>query len=233
LDVDFPPHPPPEFERSGIEISDDAISWVTMPVDSLTVFKIRNVLWPSAVYKASWNFIKVLIVEDSKRIAGMLGIQTQTPHLQSIDQLLARQQQIMNPIPNKDGPGQVPGATGEAQKSTMKAPTPVLAAPDGKSPEGKELNTHAKLMFAFRQRLFAPLLAFRSKLQQTWRPAMNYPPRGSILVSGMVELESDKAYLVFDVVAAWDPKEKGYDPRSMRVALRRFQPKKQGPHGGR
>jgi hypothetical protein len=231
LDVDFPQHPPPEFERSGIEISEEAISWVTMPVDSLTVFKIRQVLWPSALVKSFWNFTKVLFVEDSKRVAGMLGIQTQNPQLQSIDQLLARQQQMIKSIPNKDGPSQLSGATGDASKSIMKVPTPVPADSQGKDPDGEELGLGGKAAMALQQRFFAPLLAFRSKLKQTWRPAPNYPPRGSILVSGMVELESTKAYLVFDVRAAWDPKAKAYDPRSMRLQLRRFQWKQQGPSG--
>jgi hypothetical protein len=147
--------------------------------------------------------------------------------------LLARQQQMVKRIPNKDGPGQVNGAVGDAQKSIMKVPTPVTAGSQGNHPESEQLGVNEKMAIAIRQRLFAPVLAFRSKLQQTWRPAPNYPPRGSILVSGMVELESNKAYLVFDVSAAWDPKAKGYDPRSMQLRLRRFQAKQQAPRGGR
>jgi hypothetical protein len=229
LDVDFPQFPPPDFERSGIEISDDAISWVTMPVDSVTVFKIRQVLWPSALVQSFWNFTKVLFVEDSKRVAGMLGIQTQNPQLQSIDQMLARQQQMIKSIPNKNGPGQLSPGTDDASKSIIKVPTPVPAGSQGKNSEGEELGVAQKAVVALQQRFFAPLLAFRSKLMQTWRPAPSYPPRGSILLSGMVELESSRAYLVFDVRAAWDPKEKAYDARSMQLKLRRFQFKQQGP----
>jgi hypothetical protein len=76
------------------------------------------------------------------------------------------------------------------------------------------------------------MTAFKMKLQQTWKPARNYPPRGSILVTGFVEVDSPKAWLVFDVKAAWDPKTKKYDSRSMSLSLRRMQMKKQGPLGG-
>ncbi|EHK96289.1 hypothetical protein M7I_7996 [Glarea lozoyensis 74030] len=197
--------------------------------DSVTVFKIRQVLWPSALVQSFWNFTKVLFVEDSKRVAGMLGIQTQNPQLQSIDQMLARQQQMIKTIPNKNGPGQLSPGTGDASKSIIKVPTPVPAGSQGQNSEGEELGVAQKAVVALQQRFFAPLLAFRSKLMQTWRPAPSYPPRGSILVSGMVELESSRAYLVFDVRAAWDPKEKAYDARSMQLKLRRFQFKQQGP----
>jgi len=47
-----------------------------------------------------------------------------------------------------------------------------------------------------------------------------------------VELDSPKAWLVFDVKAAWDPKTRSYDARSMHLKLRRMQLKKQGPVGG-
>ena len=233
LDVDFPQHPPPEFERSGIEISDEAVSWVTMPVDFSTVSKIRQVLWPSALVKSFWNFTKVLCVEDSKRVAGMLGIKIDNSQLQSMDQLLARHQQMMKTMRNKDGPSQVPRATGDISKSVMKVPTPVPASSEDKEPDGEDSTVQQKVAMALQRRLFSPLLAFRMKLEQTWRPAPAYPPRGSILLSGMVELESSKAYLVFDVKAAWDPKAKAYDTRSMQLALRRFQWKQQGPGGGR
>jgi hypothetical protein len=85
---------------------------------------------------------------------------------------------------------------------------------------------------AFHAHFFRAIMAFKVKMAQTWRPAPNYPPRGSILVSGLVELDSPKAWLVFDVKAAWDPKTRSYDARSMLLQLRRMQLKKQGPAGG-
>jgi hypothetical protein len=86
---------------------------------------------------------------------------------------------------------------------------------------------------ALKLHLQRAFMAFRTKFAQTWRPAPNYPPRGSILVSGLIELDSPKAWLVIDVRAAWDPKTKQYDPRSMHLAMRRLQMKRQAPLGGR
>jgi len=86
---------------------------------------------------------------------------------------------------------------------------------------------------ALKLQLLKAYVAFKTKFAQTWRPAPNYPPRGSILVSGLIELDSPKAWLVIDVRAAWDPKTKQYDPRSMLLAIRRLQMKRQAPLGGR
>ncbi|KAG9231906.1 hypothetical protein BJ875DRAFT_381899 [Amylocarpus encephaloides] len=227
LDVDFPPHPPPEFERSGIEISDDAISWVTMPVDSLTVFRTRRALWPSPLMVSFWSFGKALAAEEIRRVVGMLGYQPQRTQSASIDQLLSRQRQITKPI-SKDGPAEPAGGT---PTSALKLPSPVPVNSTGKAPEdADDFSEKARRMEeALAQRFVRPLVAFKTKLGQTWRRVPNYPPRGSILISGMVEMESPKAYLVFDVKAAWDPKTKSYDTTSMHLGLRRFQWKAQGP----
>src|SRR5436190_1005053 len=41
--------------------------------------------------------------------------------------------------------------------------------------------------------------AAQNKLRQLWKKVPNYPPRGSILLAGLIELESPKAYIVVDV----------------------------------
>ncbi|CAG8953077.1 hypothetical protein HYFRA_00003272 [Hymenoscyphus fraxineus] len=232
LDVDFPQHPPPEFVRSGIEISDDAISWITTPVDSTIVFRNNRLMRPTAVAKSIWEFTKVVYKVESQRIAGMLGIQSQSPPLSSIDQMLARQQQMLNGS-GKDpqGSSQVPGATVDGKSSVIKVDAPVMAGSEQKDPNEAEVDIMQKAMLANQQRFLAPLKAFKQKLRQTWRRIPDYPPRGSILMTGMVELESTAAYFVFDVRAAWNPKERAYDQRSMFLTLRRFQMKKQGPTG--
>jgi hypothetical protein len=74
-----------------------------------------------------------------------------------------------------------------------------------------------------------PWQEFRKKFAQTWKPLRELPPRGAVLVSGLVELETSKAYIVIDVIAWWDPKTRKYDVRSMWMGLRRLQMKNQAP----
>lgn len=194
------------------------------------MFRNRRIMRPSAVATSAWEFTKVVYMVESQRIAGMLGIQTQHPQLQSIDQLIARQQQILRGTgKDSQGPSQTSGATREAKTSVIKVNAPVIAGSEEKGSNDSDIDIMQKARLANQQRFFAPLVAFKQKLQKTWKRTPDHPPRGSILMSGMVELESTAAYFVFDVSAAWDPKQRAYDKRSMHLVLRRFQWKKQGP----
>jgi len=234
LDVDFPQLAPPEFERSGIEIGDDYITWGTQPVDSLTVFRLRQALWPSALIQSFWSFTKVMVADDAKRIAGMLGMRSSPPPA-SLDQILARHQQLMKrpQTPSKDGPpAALPQPAGDATKAITAAASPEKSTLTGRKQDEVEVGPTTNAAMVFHAHFFRAIMAFKSKMAQTWRPAPSYPPRGSILVSGLVELDSPKAWLVFDVKAAWDPKTRSYDGRSMHLQLRRMQLKKQGPTGG-
>ncbi|KAG0651316.1 hypothetical protein D0Z07_2130 [Hyphodiscus hymeniophilus] len=228
LDVDFPTHPPPEFERTGIEITDDFVAISTMPVEPLTVSRIRNILWPSPVMKSSWSFIKVLVAEDIRSIAKVLGLQTGSPTT-TIEQVLAKHAELtrLPPPPpkkdSKDGPSPLPPLTQTPGRATI--------------PTRPEIKTTGEEKTAVQQgplqgHLAKPILAFKTEFQKNFKPAKNYPPRGSILVTGLVEVDSPRAWLVFDVRAAWDPSTKTYDPLSMVLSLRRLQMKKQGPVGG-
>lgn len=264
LDVDFPSIPPPEFERSGyarincglhgwanlwtsIEITDDYVGWTTMPVDSLTVFRIRQALWPSALTRSLWSFSKVLFWHDTSAIGGILGIQTKPQP--SVDTILS--QAMKRPSAQSNSPKQPaeenaspPNATASRTLEEPPRPDP-NHVPDKSTPEQldelkKELEAaHQQLEKLQREikddslklHLQKAYMAFKMKFAQTWRPAPNYPPRGSIIVSGLIELDSPKAWIVVDVKAAWDPKTKQYDARSMQVVMRRLQMKTQAPVG--
>lgn len=239
LDVDFPPAGPPEFVRSGIEISDEKIGWATNPVDSHTVYRIRSVLWPSAMAVAFWNFAKVLAIDDTKRFASYLGIKSKDPPL-SIDQILSKQQQMMKGTLPNNKPGLPTSASNEAQaannpKAMIKISDPAKATLSTQTPgeektsEAEEVGPGTKTAAFWHMHFNRPITVMKTKIAQLWRPAPSYPPRGSILFSGMVELEAPKAFLVFDIRAAWDPQTKDFDTRSMRIQLRRLQWRAQAP----
>ncbi|PBP25871.1 hypothetical protein BUE80_DR003153 [Diplocarpon rosae] len=224
LDVDFP-----QFAPAGIEIGDNYIEWRTQPVEPQIALRIKQCLWPSALAQSSWSFIKVMVVDDVKHIATMLGLRSAAPPV-SLDQLLTRHPQLPK---GSQAPQLAAEDTSPAKTTAVAAPPKGLTGGSaekpalmGKGPEELEVGS---AVMALHAHLVKPMMAFRTKFSQTWRPAPDFPPRGSILVSGMVELDAPKAWLVFDVKASWDPKTRAYDPRSMVVKLRRMQPKKQGP----
>jgi hypothetical protein len=274
LDVDFPIAPPPEFERSGIEITDNFISWTTMPVDSLTVARLNAVLWPSAVTQASWSFSKVLLKQNFDNFCAAIGVQTkaqleaqqklvalkaQVDSLQANmealtaqrDSLIAKRNATRSQKPDSKSNDDLPSGTSQSNQ------VPELPVEPGSSGHGgsmdKTSDSQTKGLVAASNRVkidrpapgnnqpsLAPhsqilhaVMAFSSKLAQTWKPAKSMPPRGSLIVSGFVEIDSPKAWIVVDVIAAWDPKTRQYDSESMRVHFRRLQMKKQAPLGGR
>jgi len=182
-----------------------------------------------------------MVMDDAQRLARMFGVQLGTPP-PTMEQLITRHQQLMkgNTVPTKDGPPKPkqPQPIGDVQK-TMVSPTSSSSdneKTDGagsKDENGIDMsNPSVRTALAFQAHFMRAIQAFKMKFAQTYKPTPDFPPRGSILVSGMVEIDSPKAWLVFDVKAAWDPKERAYDPRSMHLKLRRMQMKKQGPLGG-
>lgn len=181
-----------------------------------------------------------MVSDDIKRVSGMLGFRSGPPPL-TMDQILAQHQKMMKArqapqFPNKD---KISTNDGPMNPTPMSA-EPTKELPDGSDAkkrriemgmsekEGKSVDIKIDLR-AIQAHFFRPILAFKTKFAQSWKPAPGHPPRGSILISGMVELDTPKAWMVFDVVAAWDPKERAFDARSMKLNLRRLQLKKQGP----
>ena len=75
------------------------------------------------------------------------------------------------------------------------------------------------------------LTAFKQTLAKTWKPAVAPAPRGTFMVSGLVEVLGPKGVCVLDVRAAYHPAESRWVTIGMGV--RRIQPRKQGPKGGR
>lgn len=210
----------------SLEIGDDSISWVTMPVDASTVLKVRHVLWPSALLASSWSFVRVLAAEEFRNIAGLFGIEIQSPPPPlTIHQAIARHEQVLkNRLPSKNGTQQ---PLGDNKKPIIEGAIPDKPNVAG---GGSEAVTPSSLP-ALQSHFLHAITAFKSKLREKWRPAPRYPPRGSIAVSGFVELDAPRAWLVFDVTAAWDPKTKDFDPGSLNIKLRRLQMKKQVPTG--
>lgn len=265
LDVDFPQNPPPEFERSGyvetagnylttsllmvsnsLEWTDNYIAWTTMPVDSKTVFRIRNVLWPSAVAQSSWSFSKVLFRQNMVKIAEMLGISTRKPQ-PSLEDLLANRKNravagLVKPedlavLPRQRPPRRLPPPKKPEEADNNNNGDSIIAKGHSTHPENAGATTaaDARLQMSLtrmKMHLLSAIIAFRVKLAQTWKPPIVYPPRGSIIVSGLIELDTPRAWLVVDVKAAWDPKEREFVHESMQLTLRRMQMKRQSPLGG-
>jgi hypothetical protein len=211
-----------------------------MPVDASTVSQIRQALWPSALAQSFWTFSKSLFTRDANTVAGQLGMQPKSGV--SVNEMLEHIKQTYG-FGKPEQPGKGPQshtstANRAVDESKRSDSTQDLGKASTRDPEvsGKSApkfpNTDSTAAPPPNMHILNAFVAAQNKLRQLWKKVPNYPPRGSILLAGLVELEAPKAYIVVDVLAAWDPKTRAFDKTSMRLVLRRLQPKKQGPLGG-
>ena len=71
-------------------------------------------------------------------------------------------------------------------------------------------------------------VAWTSVTVANWKK-VSVTPRGSIVVSGLVELDIPLALVVVDVYGVWDPKTRAFDTNNTKFHLRRLQRKQQTP----
>jgi hypothetical protein len=170
------------------------------------------------------------VSDEVRRVAEMLGFQP-SPPTPTMEQLLARHQRLQKQMTDPDkGLSSHPPAVSDRPNAVAPGHGVDKSALAGKEEQEIDMSV-TKAGMDINAYFFRPILAFKMKLAQTWRPPVAHHPRGSITVSGLVEVDSPRAWLVFDVKAAYDPQERQYDEQSMHVALRRLQPKKQSPAG--
>lgn len=74
-----------------------------------------------------------------------------------------------------------------------------------------------------------PWETFKRKFGQTWKPTGNLPPRGSIGVSGLVEVTCPTATMTVEIWAYYDPQAKKFDPKTIRMKLKPIRMRHQAP----
>lgn len=128
------------------------------------------------------------------------------------------------PPPSSASPSPTAGSTAAGVNGSPLSPGPNNAAA-GKQRSAREI--YAVKMA--QEHTSGPWQAFKQRLSQTWRPLHDYPPRGSISVSGVVELDTPRARITVEAWAWFDPKTQKFDGRSLILRWRSIRPKTQNP----
>ncbi|KAK5149661.1 hypothetical protein LTR04_006990 [Oleoguttula sp. CCFEE 6159] len=238
LDVTFPDGPPQEYERSGLEIGEDYMAWVTKPVSQEQVFRVNRALWPTAAFNSVYASSRVLFKMHFQRVKEMLGFSTK-PDLSSPQGQLQQHLQILHQQQQKQQatsktqtePGGAPGA---------RTSTETTSQPDVKTPGSKAAPTAADAKPSIGvPRIPMPFggadvpiafHVFASTLARNWMPKNMEAPRGSIIVQGLVEVHGSRARCTMDVKAAYDPKTDKYV--IVTAGVRRLKRHSQAPRGG-
>ncbi|KAK0735256.1 hypothetical protein B0T26DRAFT_99618 [Lasiosphaeria miniovina] len=237
IDLDYPYKAPPEFERSGILITDDTVEIATRPIAASHAKLLERIFWPQPMALSFWEFGKTLVRQTASDVARYFGM----------DVPGSSGNYVNGPAPG--GPATLPAsqnaqvqkALEQLRQQATKRPEEVKN-PGAMTAETSPSNTAGKVTEAgkvsgerftgenkIRSFTDSPWEAFKKKYNQVWKPTRELPPRGCVAVSGLIELESSKAYVVIDVFGWYNPTTRKYDARSLWMSLRKMQYKKQAP----
>ncbi|KAF1959404.1 hypothetical protein CC80DRAFT_440888 [Byssothecium circinans] len=232
IDVRFPDGPPIEYERPGYELTDELnFRKTTRDVHELHHQRMKNLLVPSAVANS--------LYQDSKRKAAVWWKDTKKymgwqdkPETNTAQKLLTQ-----FPAPPASAPT-TPAASTTASSATTPLPAP-SATPDGdkqatpssSSPLGNPAYERFGLTLPDPTKVpTLDLSHFRHTFRHNHRHFHLSPPRGTFIVSGLIEIVGDRAKMTLDVTAAYDPKMGRYV--MLRANLRHVVDYQQRPKGG-
>lgn len=226
---------------------DDGISIEDRPVSSLDVFRVRRTLWPSPLAMSLWSFTGALVRQNAAAISKAVGFETQDQPNATVQQTfeqVQKQLQQSQVKPDSKSPNSLPrtqsqvpdgSSSASASSSTPRAtpgtPNVNQALPPSPNTSDRRQKS-AREIYAVKmaqEHTSGPWQAFKQKLSQTWRPLHDYPPRGSVSVSGIVELDMPRARVTVEAFAWWDPKTEKFDGRSFYIRWRSIRPKVQNP----
>lgn len=247
LDIDFPDGPPPAYERSGyvrlfcsalngflltrgsIEIADNYIAWTTRPVDPIQVSRLQSALWPKSIAVSIWSSYSTLWSLQVARAKQLLGIESEVKPQSTSTDAVDFQELAKGTKPQGKSSGA--NARPDANSDELSVvPSPNLSSADAEKASEAKQRLQSLGLHGVVTDFGSALTSFKNSLQKTWRFPNAPPERGTIMVSGLVELVGSKATCVIDVRAAFHPKDNRFV--SVGLGVRRLQARKQAPKGG-
>lgn len=246
MDLDFPYRAPPTYSRSGILWTGDGIGIADENMDSATAKLIQRVLWPQPLALSTWSFVKALAQQNLEVLSNSLGFNDSngtkgfpdrpvfppplpTTHTSDVQKTLDRIRQQATKRPEE-----VNDPAAMASRAEASHPKPAITPPPRSSSSGANDSTEkipleGKVRSAIGLGTRGPWEEFRKTYLKQWKPIRTDPPRGCVVVSGLVEIETERAWLVIDVLAWYNPKTKDLDKQSSWMSVRRIQHKQIAP----
>lgn len=135
-------------------------------------------------------------------------------------------------------PGAGAGAVASSESGGMKSssaqssPNDSAPAQSTEVPDGRRLPWTVKAPLPSAAGLDMPIAmhVFGSAFARSWMPEKMEPPRGTFVVSGLVEVKGQRARVLFDIQAFYDPKANRYVV--VNASVRNMKRWRQSPRGG-
>ncbi|KKY23672.1 hypothetical protein UCDDS831_g02893 [Diplodia seriata] len=200
LDIVFPDGPPQEYERAGIEIADDYIAWTRRPVDQINYQRLKRALWPVAVASGALASTQYLWHVQMNKLREWIGL---SPKVDPSIDVLARHLEAMQRAKQEGSNRPLAPPPNTSERTVASADPNANANAAGKT-AAAEKHTNLPEFEPIPPQSIA-LSIFSSTLLKNWKRPQLEPPRGTVLVTGLIEIRGDKARTVLDVTAAYDP----------------------------
>lgn len=236
LYINFPDGPPQEYIRQGIEIADDYVALSAQRISPEQYHRMTSTLWPAAALSSLYATAKVLFNLNYQRARDALGIESK-PAPGSPE---AKYQNLLQVIAANQS------KTAEDLGKTQTDPGASVAASDDKGMKSATREAARSSDAQDTQRIpwtiKAPLPVgpmdipiafhvFQHNFMQKRMPTKMEPPRGSLVVSGLVEVKGSRARVLYDIQAFFDPKQNRFV--TVNATVRNLKRWSQPPKGGR
>lgn len=209
IEFSFPDGPPIEYERPGIELTDELV-WrqATRPVEDTHHQRLSKLITPTAASNAVLKDTMRRVDSTWRTFRVYMGWDDKPNSMQH-----TFQQILVNPT--------TPSSTPEAQSS----PTSSATSP------GSDIANDLGITLPSSKELTLDLTSFRQDFNRGTKPGpVPPPPRGAFMILGMIEVYGEHARLTLNSAAAYDPKQGKI--LSMRVTPYNLVMHKQHPRGG-
>ncbi|CAL5868831.1 uncharacterized protein PFLUO_LOCUS3058 [Penicillium psychrofluorescens] len=195
----FPSRAPPYYMRSGIEYSDDGISWVSKPLDPEMGDRLQSYMKPVHVALAIKDAYMLVLKRQWARFTD--------PEGQALDVVEGLSEGRLSP-------------NGENLDAVQQRESPGLPMPDGlqdnPAPSSDKAISHPSSILSSLQRLPLPNLgpgsdlylasmAFKLRLSDYRSRTPRTPRRGTFFISGPVGLKGPNGFCRFEVKGEYDP----------------------------
>ena len=220
-----------------LELSTNAVRWATRPVTPYNYFRLHEALWPRSMFQslqASWD---TFLAQQIKRITTALEFingQSGRPAKDGDSKANNKQTGVLNKQadvatkPDQAKPSTA-SSTSSAAAIASKDRSSFIASVQPLANVGNNDFLFASWVHQLITDGQAPSAAFVKTLKRTWRPVLTPPPRGSVIVSGLVEVVGPDGLVLLDVTAAYDPKESQWV--GLHAQIRRAKERRQSPKG--
>ncbi|KAJ5783670.1 uncharacterized protein N7518_009347 [Penicillium psychrosexuale] len=210
----FPDRAPPGYVRSGVEIKNDSISWVSKPMDPEIGDRLQTFMKPVHIALAIRDAYLVLLLRQLDRFRKPAGKSLDAVDLLD-DSSAAPTDERGNWIGQKDQSKLQPPLT-DGLKENM-------------PPNTENSNYHPSSLISLLQRLPLPDLgpgsdlhlaseAFKLRLHHEEAQAARSAHRGAFFITGPVGLKGPNGFCRYEVKGEYDPTKRGW--RTVEMTLK-------------